>query len=66
MRFLTEAASSSIRLAQESGASMDGMSYTEALRTLRHSFDEIRTSNNTIQKNYMEQRNYLQRSFLLR
>lgn len=51
-------------LAQESGASMDGMSYAEALRTLRHSFDEIRTSNNTIQKNYMEQRNYLQRSFL--
>ena len=51
-------------LAQESGASLDGMSYTEALHTLRRSFDEIRTSNNAIQKNYMEQRHYLQRSFL--
>ena len=51
-------------LAQESGASLDGMSYAEALQTLRHSFDEIRTSNDTIQKNYMEQRHYLQRSFL--
>ena len=51
-------------LAKESGESLDGMSYTEALQALRRSFDEIRTSNDTIQKNYMEQRHYLQRSFL--